>query len=187
MLSWITNIGEAFLTQHRDMGLDIVYVSDYVDNHEQMEIDLKENEKEYRYIREKASELIDKCETSEEKTQISKNLQLIEQKWNRLRLTVEQRIVVAADYLDFIKLVAKFKNLSTDLNELFKSINDHMSQTSPRADSIFEQHVLDKTRIIEQYYEELLIKGRQSIASIKKVNSTIQKNFQLNQNLNKIT
>lgn len=169
MLSWITNIGEAFLTQHRDMGLDIVYVSDYVDNHELMEVDLRENEKEYRHIIEKAHELIDKCETSEERSQISKNLELIEQKWNRLKLTVEQRILVSTDYLDFIKLVAKFKNLSIDLNELFKSINDHLSPTSPRADSIFEQHILDKARIIEQYYEELLHKGRQSIESIRKV------------------
>lgn len=169
MISWITNIGEAFLTQHRDMGLDIVYVSDYVDNHEQMEVDLRDNEKEYRLIREKAHDLMAKCETSEEKNQISKNLELIEQKWNRLKLTVEQRISVASDYLDFIKIVSKFKNLSVDLNELFKNINDHFSQTSPRADSIFEQHVLDKTRIIEQYYEDLLHKGRQSITSIRKV------------------
>lgn len=41
LFSWITNIGETFLTQHRDMGVDIAYVSDYVDNHQQMKTDLK--------------------------------------------------------------------------------------------------------------------------------------------------
>lgn len=39
--SWITNIGESFLTQHRDMGVDVTYVSDYLDNHQQMAADLK--------------------------------------------------------------------------------------------------------------------------------------------------
>lgn len=39
--SWITNVGEAFLAHHRDMGADVSYVSDYVDNHQQMASDLK--------------------------------------------------------------------------------------------------------------------------------------------------
>lgn len=169
MFSWITNIGEAFLTQHRDMGLDIAYVSDYVDNHEQMEVDLKENESEYKKLIEKAQELLSQCETKEQKNQIIKNIELIEQKWNRLKMTVEQRILVATDYLDFIKIVNKFKNAAIDLNELFKSVNEHTGQTSSRVDSIFEQHVQDKTRIFEQYYESLLQKGRISIQSLKKV------------------
>lgn len=173
MFSWITNIGETFLTQHRDMGVDVAYVSDYVDNHQQMEIDLKENEVEFKKLKQKAESLFKSEET--QLSQMRKNLDTIEQKWNKLRHTVEQRIHVASDYLEFIKIVNQFRSLSVDLQELFKTVNDHLTQTSHSSDSIFELHVQDKMRIFEKYYEDVLKKGRVSINTLRETQNEVLK------------
>lgn len=97
---------------------------------------------------------------------------MIEQKWNKLKRTVEQRILVASDYLEFIKIVNQFRNLALDLQELFKTASDHsvlVSASNSKSDSVFEQHVQDKMRIFEKYYEDLLQKGRISVTTIRKV------------------
>ena len=50
LATWMSNIGEAFLTHHRDMGVDVVYVADYVDSHQSMASDLREKEAEFRLL-----------------------------------------------------------------------------------------------------------------------------------------
>ena len=174
VFSWITNVGETFLTYHRDMGVDVRYVSDYVDNHQQMESDLKENLIELNKLREKANNLLKNCQTDEPQvSQIRKNMERIEKKWANLKKSVEQRIIIAADHLEFIKLLNKFRNSALDLQELFKTASDYMSNIN--SNNIFEQRLQDKMNHFEMNYKELVGKGKLVIEMLKKTDSEVLK------------
>ncbi len=90
----------------------------------------------------------------------------IEEKYNKLRKTVEKRIKVATEYLDFIKKLDQFRNLSVDLQELFKSLSLHISSTN---EYFFEQHVNEKLQFFEKLFKELNVKGQSCIVLIKNV------------------
>lgn len=170
MLSWISNVGEAFLSQHRDMGLDVSYVSDYVDNHQLMDADLKENRIELDRLKENSDVLIKTIQDEEEIKNIRKNMEIIEQKWSKLEKSVEKRIAVSSDYLQFIKLLNQYRNLSLDLQELFKTFANHsISSNIENSDNLFEQHVQEKMLVFEKLYKELLQKGQVSVELLKNV------------------
>jgi hypothetical protein len=105
-------------------------------------------------------------QTKEEPEQIIANIQKMEERCSKLRKTVEKRIQVATQYLDFIKRLSQFRNLATDLQELFKSLSGHGSSTT---EYVFEQHVHEKMQSFEKIYKELAIKGQSSIVLLKNV------------------
>ena len=163
--SWIVNVGESFLTQHRDMGTDIAYVSDYVDNHQQMMYDLKENEVEFNNVLKTTETVIGKVETNEQKEQVRHNVDSMKLKWLKLKKSVELRIAVAGDYLKFIKSSSQFRNLSVDLQELLKNLNQHLTGNT---DSILEQHVQEKMHAFEVLYKEVVLQGQTCLGVLKK-------------------
>jgi hypothetical protein len=162
--SWITNVGESFLTQHRDMGVDIAYVSDYVDNHQQMMCDLKENENEFNNVLRTTENVMEKVETSDQREGIMKNVDIMKQKWYKLKKSVEQRIVVAEEYLKFVKFLSQFRNLALDLQELFKNLSEHLTTD---ADTIFEQHVQEKMRSFESLFKDVTQQGQTCMTMLK--------------------
>lgn len=185
--SWITNVGETFLTQHRDMGVDIAYVSDYVDNHQQMNSDLKENEEDFKNVLRITENILKKCDTEEQRTQIKKNVEQMEQKWNRLKRTVEQRIIVSSDYLQFVKLLNQFRNSALDLQELFKKLNDHTHMlSSTSSDSVLEHHVQEKMQSFESLYREVIKQGQKSIHILRNVSKSCVKNCEMMFEISKI-
>ena len=165
VFSWITNVGESFLTHHRDMGVDIAYVSDYMDNHQQMMYDLKENENEFNNVIKTSESILKQIETEKQQIEIRQNIEIMQQKWHKLKKSVEKRILVAEDYLTFVKQLNQFRNLALDLQELFKNLSDHLSNSS---DSIFEQHVQEKMSKFESLYKEVVLQGQTCIAALKK-------------------
>ncbi len=90
----------------------------------------------------------------------------IEEKYNKLRKTVEKRINVAIEYLDFIKKLDQFRNLSVDLQELFKSLIIHISSID---EHVFEAHVNEKMHLFENLFKDLNFKGQSSIILLKNV------------------
>lgn len=99
-------------------------------------------------------------------------METIEQKWNKLIRTVDNRILVASDYLQFIKILNQFRNLALDLQELFKSVGDQSSfiaTASLSGNSVFEQHVQEKLKLFEKVYSDLFKKGTHSIELLKNV------------------
>ena len=166
----MANIGETFLAQHRDMGVDISYVSDYVDNHQQLEMDLRENEAELKKLRLIADNLFKNGLDQTKLSKITENLDSLEHKITKLKKSVEQRVVVAADYLVFVKLVNQFRNLALDLQELFKTINEYSTGPDFNSDTVFEQHVQDKMKIFEKIFRDVNRAGQDSILLLKNVN-----------------
>ena len=182
-------MGETFLSQHRDIGKDIAYVSDYLDNHQQMESDLKENEIEYNAVQRMKDALLKSLEDSEydyeiQSEQIKKNIELMEFKWNKLRRSVHNRIQVASNYLVFVKKLNQFRNLALDLQELFKTLVDYTTvrTTSPAStkssgtsESVLEQRVEEKMHVFEALYRELIDTGNDSISILKKSDNEVLK------------
>jgi len=170
--SWITNVGESFLTQHRDMGTDIAYVSDYMDNHQQMMYDLKENETEFNNVVKTTESVIQNVDTMEQREEIKKNVEIMKHKWYKLKKSVEQRIAAAEEYLKFVKHLSQFRNLALDLQELFKSLNEHLTNN---ADTIFEQHVQEKMRTFETLFKEVVLQGQTCVSTLKQSDVEILK------------
>ncbi len=167
VFAWVSNVGESFLTHHRDMGSDITYVSDYVDNHQQMDTDLKENLVELNKLRERAHRLY--TEFNEEQClQIRKSMEHLESKWSKLKKSVEERIIVANDHLRFIKLHNQFRNSALDLQELFKTASDCVTNVVG-GKTIFEQRVQEKMINFEMLYRDLVNQGKFVIEMLKKV------------------
>lgn len=170
IVAWMTNIGESFLTQHRDMGVDVAYVSDYLDNHQQMAADLKENEAEFRHVKEASERIVASTESKELAQQIVDNISQMEQKWNKLKRCVDERIKVGLDYLRFVKLVNQFRVASQNLQELFKTINQDVASSS-----VFEAHVQEKLSSYRELYDQLIQSSESSIDVLKRADHEILK------------
>jgi hypothetical protein len=154
------------------MGVDITYVSDYIDNHQQMQSDLKENEIEFEKLKRLSENLLRTCKSEEQTSDIKRSMELIDSKWTKLRRSVEHRILVAIDYLEFVKTLNQFRNLALDLQELFKTFTDYnliISSSSNDSQSVFEKHVQEKMQLFETVHNELKKKGQQMISTLKKV------------------
>ena len=147
------------------MGVDVAYVSDYVDNHQQMASDLKENEAELNTLLNMKQNFVSTSQNELQFERLKQNIEHMEQKWLKLKRTVEQRICVAADYLVFVKQVNQFRGLGADLQELFKTLS--MNATS---DTLFENHVQEKMHAFERLHRDLMKNGTNSISILKQVN-----------------
>ena len=123
-------------------------------------------------MREKSEELIKNCQNEEQSNHIKKNITKIEQKWQKLKKSVETRTWISIDYLEFLKILNKFRNLALDLQELFKNANDYSGNYIENFDSSssFENYVKERIKTFEMIYKELNNKGERSIEKIKKVN-----------------
>ena len=86
-------------TKDRVFGVDISYVSDYLDNHQQLEMSLRENEAELKRII--ADTLFKECLEQTQLSKITENLDSLEQNITKISQSQshKQRVVVAADYL----------------------------------------------------------------------------------------
>jgi hypothetical protein len=170
------------------MGVDIAYVSDYVDNHQQMKTDLKvykswniylfslsfnntsnrvkESEPEFRNLEIFTENLLKNSTHYEEnRQQIRQNMDSISQRWHKLNRTVDNRIVVSSDYLKFIKSLNQFRNLALDLQELFKTAGLQNLASS----SMLEQHVQEKLKSFEKLYADVMNNGTHTIELLRKV------------------
>lgn len=92
---------------------------------------------------------------------------VIEQKWNRLNLSVDTRIQVSAEYLQFIKTNNQFRNLALDLQEIFKTVGE--LNESSTSSSILEQHIEEKLKNFERVNHDLTRKGNYTIDLLRKV------------------
>lgn len=151
----MTNIGEPFLTHHRDMGTDVSYVSDYVDNHQQMSLDLRESEQEFQKLNKLKDSFLLTCDDQKHAQKVQENFTTMHHKLDKLKNSVERRIKVADNYLLLVKKIGQFRSLALDLQELFKSLSVNAS-----SESIFENHVQEKIESFEQLYRELMHSGQ---------------------------
>ena len=117
-------------------------------------------------LKQQAENILKDNQNKEESEKIIFKITKIEEKCNKLRKTVEKRIHVATDYLDFIKKLEQFRNLSIDLQELFKSHSIYVSSTN---EHIFEQHVNGKMQLFEKLLKELTVRGQSCIDLLKNV------------------
>ena len=93
-------------------------------------------------------------------------MEKIEEKCSKVRKTVVSRIEIAREYLEFVKQLNQFRNLTTDLQEIFKSLS---SNTSSTTELVFEKHVSEKMKIFEKLFTDLSTRGQSSIALLKNV------------------
>jgi hypothetical protein len=171
--AWVSNVGEAFLAYHRDMGTEVAYVSDYVDNHQQMSADLREHLIELDRLRERASCLnASNVMSKEQREQIAASMERLEVKWRKLCRSVEERIVVANKHLEFIKLHAQSRNAALDLQELFRTECMSGSGGAGAGKSLLEQRVFDKMASFDALHKDLVQKGRLVIEMLRKVSFT---------------
>lgn len=172
------NVGETFLSQHRDIGVDIAYVSDYLDNHQLMESDMKENELELSSLKKMKDSLVRSASSSEEDQAqldaIQKNLDLMETKWYKLKHSVQNRIVIATNYLVFVKQKNQLRSLALDLQELFKALADY-SLTHTKSDSVLENRVQEKMQTFESLYRDLIRNGANAVDVLKKSDNEVLK------------
>ena len=161
LLSWTINIGEAFLSQHRDMGVDVAYISDYLDNHQSLSCDIRDNEPEFINLVRLKDLFIGSCESSSQISKVTGNFEMLEQKRSKLKKCVERRIELATDYLKFVKRISQFKNLGLDIQELFKTLANN-----PTSDSI-ENHVQEKMQSFELLERETTSNGNSLLSTLK--------------------
>lgn len=114
-------------------------------------------------------------ESEEFRQQIQENVTQMEQKWHRLMQCVEKRIVVAKDYLQFVKLLNQFRNARLDLQELFKTINEDLLLVASKNanDSVYEHHVHEKMHNFESLYKEVIKSGQNSISLLERVETNL--------------
>lgn len=112
--------------------------------------------------------LLTNTQNEEIRKQIITNMSGIDQKWNRLHASVESRIVVSAEYLQFIKILNQFRSLALDLQELFKTVGSQATEAA-LCNNVLEQHVEEKLRNFERFYQELNRKGHHTIELLRKV------------------
>ncbi len=117
-------------------------------------------------LKQQTENILKTNQNKEECEKIILKITKIEEKCNKLRKTVEKRINLATDYLDFIKKLEQFRNLSIDLQELFKSLSIYVS--SPN-EHVFEQHVNGKMKLFENLFKELTDRGQSCIDLLKNV------------------
>ncbi len=166
LLAWLTNVGEAFLAHHRDMGVDVAYVADYVDSHEQMRLDLRENEEKLAGLVRAKEAFVRACEDPGQVEKLERNLSAMEGKFSRLKASVEERIRVAGGYLSFVKRLGQFRGLAADLQELVKSI-----AVNEASEGLLQSHVQEKIQALEGMYEEVMRSGKATLNSLKQVGS----------------
>lgn len=168
--SWILNLGETFLAQHRDFGVDISYISDYIDNHQQIILDLRENESSMRRLQIFADDLIKSTNTNDTKSkQINENIEILQQKWSRLKRVVENRISLSSVYLEYVKCLNELRNCSLDIQELINTYSDFSPNTASTSQAVYETHIKDKTKTFEKLFESVLRTGNYVINELKKV------------------
>ncbi len=168
--SWIINLGETFLAQHRDFGIDISYISDYIDNHQQIILDLRDNESSMLRLQAFADELIKSTNTNDIKSkQINENIEILQQKWTRLKRVVENRISLASVYLEYVKCLNELRNCALDIQELINTYSDFSPNTASTSQAIYEAHIKDKTKTFEKLYDGILRTGNYVINELKKV------------------
>ena len=164
------NLGETFLTQHKDFGVDISYISDFIDNHQQIILDVRDNEKSLFRLKTFADELIRSTSTDDLKSkQINENIEILEQKWTRLKRCVESRISLASVYLEFIKSLNELRNCATDIEELINTYGDLSPNTATTSQALYEVHIKEKTKTFEKLYEGIHRTGYYVINELKKV------------------
>jgi hypothetical protein len=149
-----------------------------------MKIDMKENEIEFNNVRHLKDSLLKSMlannENEEHQKLIKKNVESMEIKWEKLRNSVQNRIVVASNYLIFVKQINQFRSLSLDLQELFKTLADYSNNTSSKSSSlntssVLEQRVHEKMQTFENLYRELIRNGHNSISILKNSDNEILK------------
>lgn len=87
---------------------------------------------------------------------------------------VEKRIIIASEYLQFIKILNQFRNSALDLQEIFKTANEYSFMMTSNTDSVFEQHLIEKLKLFEKLYHDLLKSGNCTIEILKKVTFLIR-------------
>lgn len=112
-----------------------------------------------------AENLLKNAANEETRQQIRQSMENIELKWTKLNRTVESRISVASEYLQFIKTLNQFRNLTLDLQELFKTMG--VQNLAPNA--VLEHHVQEKLNVFEKLYHELNSKGTRTITLLRNV------------------
>jgi hypothetical protein len=162
----LENVGETFLSQHKDFGLDITYVSDYIDNHEQMISDLIEIGKNMQLVKNFGEEITKSQDESDRENTIE-NIEKLESKWNSLRKCVEKRVVLAKSYLCFLKDANELENLAMDIQELMDRFEDLSPRTMCSTENMLQQHLNEKLTCFEKLYESIIKKGNHLINELK--------------------
>ena len=141
-----------------------------------MEIDMKENEPEYASLKRLRENLLKTMSDNQEQCDsIRTNMDLIEAKWNKLRKSVQRRIAICTNYLQFVKQTNQFRGLALDLQELFKALADYSLNQSKTNDSVLEHRVQEKMQIFEALYRDLIQNGHHSISLLKNSDNEVLK------------
>lgn len=101
-------------------------------------------------MKEKAERLV-KTSSVENSNQIRQNIQSLEQKWSRLKKSVDNRILISNDYLKFVKRLNQFRHLALDLQEIIKTDSLHIGTEA----NLFEQRIQEKLNKFDSVYSEL--------------------------------
>ncbi len=160
LLAWLSNVGEAFLAHHRDMGVDVAYVADYVDSHEQMRLDLAENEEKLFGLLKAKDEFVSQCEDVRQAEKVAANFSQMEGKFSKLKMSVGERIRVAGGYLGFVKRLGQFRSIVADVQEL---LNESV------VEGVFESHFNEKIQTLEDVYQEMIRSGKNILDVLKQV------------------
>ncbi len=165
LYTWITNIGESFLNQHRDFGTDIAYISDYIDNHQQMISDMSDYEDTYKHVKLMSQDIND----SQVNGDISRQMHILEQSWLRLERSVENRIFLSTIYLEFVKSVNEFRNCALDINELMNAFNNLSPLTGSQSLGIYEKHIDKKAETFDDLFNSIVKNANRLIAELRNV------------------
>lgn len=142
------------------MGVDVAYISDYLDNHQSLSCDIRDNEQEFNHLARLKNSFVSSCDEPSHVSKVTNNFEMIETKRTKLKKCVERRIEIASDYLAFVKRICQFRNLGLDIQELFKTLANNST-----SDSI-ENHVQEKMQTFELLHRDTNSSGKRLLATL---------------------
>ncbi len=101
--------------------------------------------------------------------QINENIDILQEKWTRLKRCVENRIALASVYLEYVKSLNELRNCALDIQELINTFSDFSPNTASTSQTVYENHIKDKIELFEKLYDGILGKGSYVINELKKV------------------
>nr|XP_006823021.1 PREDICTED: titin-like [Saccoglossus kowalevskii] len=131
LIMWMVNVGEAFLSSRNNPGTQLSNVTDFLEEHEQLEEDIRDKEEEVEAVLQSVTELV-KSGDQDAQT-VEDKVQQLKQQWTRLTITVETRIKITLTLVEVYKLAKQLNNAMDSIDEILQSTEGQDLQNIPEA------------------------------------------------------
>ncbi|CAH1789041.1 unnamed protein product, partial [Owenia fusiformis] len=161
--TWIVQIAQSLLGQHRDLGHSLANAQDFLETHEQLDEEMRDKSPEIESLLTMAGRLVESGDQGAQ--QLQEKAITLHKQWHIISITVEKRIKLALLYVSFHKLAIQ---LAHQMDSVEVVLSQEKSELQYIPDSTI-QNTEQRWNTTQQLYNDFLNKGKTYINDISQV------------------